>query len=68
MRLLIIPMIVNALRITQKTPICRDCKYYNMNNKECGKNPEIDIITGDKMYELAKDMRSNNSSLLFYQV
>lgn len=48
----------NSSRITQKK-ICRDCKYFIPTYKECGQNSEINLVTGENKYKLAKHERKN---------
>jgi len=41
--------------------ICRDCKFYIANNKECGRNPNVDLVTGKKSYNYASSLRNDET-------
>lgn len=45
-----------------KQKICRDCKFYIPNARECGKNPNINLVTGVKTYESAIFLRQQDGS------
>lgn len=39
--------------------ICRDCKFYIPNYRECGKIPNVDLITGKISYNYASRFRDD---------
>jgi hypothetical protein len=39
--------------------ICRDCKFYIPNNKECSKFPNVDLVTGRVTYNYASSLRTD---------
>ena len=41
--------------------ICRDCKFYIANNKECGRFPNVNIVTGTKSYDYAFRLRNDET-------
>ena len=53
----LIPTIRPALITPNK--ICRDCKYFIVNNEKCGKFGNTNIVTGKQSYEYAVIVRDN---------
>ena len=41
-----------------KTPkLCKDCKFFIANNMECSRFGQVDLVTGKKTYEYARNTR-----------
>lgn len=51
----ILPFVRSKLVNTKK--LCRDCKYFIANDRECGKYGITNIITGKESYDEAKSVR-----------
>ena len=47
--------------LINKTPLCRDCKFFIANNRECGKFGDIDLVTGEKSYTYARQVRNDEN-------
>jgi hypothetical protein len=47
----------SSLLSTKK--ICRDCKFFIANNNECGKHPNVDLVTGKVTYNYALSLRTD---------
>ena len=43
--------------LIHKNPLCKDCKFFIANTKECGNAADIDLVTGKKMYSYAREIR-----------
>ena len=43
--------------LIHKNPLCKDCKFFIANTKECGNAADIDLVTGIKMYSYAREIR-----------
>jgi len=44
-----------------KLKICKNCKFFRPNNRECAYFSETDMVTGKKTYEYAVSMRNKES-------
>jgi len=51
-------ILTGSLSSNNSLKICKDCKYF-IENKECKKFSETDLVTGSKTYEYAKNMRND---------
>jgi hypothetical protein len=51
----ILPFVMSKLVNTKK--LCRDCKHFIANDRECGKYGITNIITGKESYDDAKSVR-----------
>lgn len=47
---------------TPKLKICKNCKFFRPNNRECTYFSETDMVTGKKTYEYAFSMRNKESN------
>jgi len=54
---------IESSRITasDNKKLCRDCKHFIENNRECSLFGDTNIVTGKKNYERAIDVRRNNN-------
>jgi hypothetical protein len=46
--------------LTPTKKICRDCKHFIGNNKECGKFGDTNIVTGKITYDSARSARQDS--------
>jgi len=47
------PRLYNAKRL------CKDCKFYIANNRECGKFGDVNLVSGKESFESAREARSD---------
>jgi len=47
--------------VINKYPLCRDCKFFIANDKECRKFGDIDLVTGKKSYNYARYVRNDEN-------
>lgn len=47
----------NNSKLVNTKKLCRDCKHFIANNRECGKYGNTNIITGIESYDDAKSVR-----------
>jgi hypothetical protein len=47
--------------IQQPKKICTDCKFFIANKKKCSKIVDVDLVTGDRYYHDARNVRKNEN-------
>ena len=64
MKLMNIMMVITMLykpsvrpTIIHTKKICKDCKFFIANNMECSRFGQVDLVTGKKTYEYARNTR-----------
>ena len=45
---------------SQNKPICANCKFFISNNNECSKFGDLNLITGEHIYETAASVRNDS--------
>jgi hypothetical protein len=45
----------------QKVKVCRNCKFFRSNTRECGYFGSTDLVTGKIIYEYASSMRNDKN-------
>jgi hypothetical protein len=46
-------------RLQNVKPLCKDCKFYIANERECGKFGDVNLVSGRESFESAREARSD---------
>ena len=46
-------------RLQNVNPLCKDCRFFIANNRECGKFGDVNLVSGRESFESARSARND---------